>query len=195
MNSPRYQLDYIKASIDQLEDYLLSDLLYWPVGLRARPGNPAYPNLTLGNLLLFLHQAAALSQDAENARRLAECQNDLDMIRTRWSMHWQKKAGVEVQARVKLWRDFLQEYRKDPEGNYDRYEYEVTRRVMLEWLMVEAGSDSSPESELLKSMDGILKSLLVGREFIWEKELQPEFPHEVFWYLYGRLPESWPAPT
>lgn len=193
MNSPSYQLDYIKAGIDQLEDYLLSDLLYWPAGARAAAGFPPYPQLTLGNLLLFLHQAMALTRDAQDARRLAQYRSDLDAIHTRWSMHWQKKARVEVQARLKLWRDFLQDYRKDPEGNYDRYAYEVTRRVMLEWLPSEAGNASTPEDELLKSLDGILKGLLVRGEFIWEAELQSEFPIDVFWYLYGRLPESWPV--
>lgn len=195
MSSPQHQLDFIHGCIDQLEDYLLSDQLYWQVSLRSASGSPPYPQLTLGNLLLFQHQAAAWSEDAESARRLSQYSSEIDVIRTRWISHWRKKASSEVQARIKLWRDYLQEYRKDPEGNFDRYEYEVTRRAMLEWLLHEAGPPESAEQKLLSSLDQILKNLLVKGEFIWDVEMRSEFPKEVFWYLYGKLPDSWPGPA
>ncbi len=92
----------------------------------------------------------------------------LSLIRTKWQVHWQRKAEAEFSARIKLWRDFLQEYRKDPEGNFDRYEYEVTRRVMLEWLRQESSSLKRPELDMLKSLDLLLKSLMVHGDFIWE---------------------------
>jgi len=149
--------------------------------------------LTLGTLLLFLHQAEALSTDSESKTELSRSKTDIELIRTKWQAHWRRKAEAEFSARIKLWRDFLQEYRKDPEGNFDRYEYEVTRRVMLEWLAQESSSLKRPELEMLKSLDLLLKSLIVLGDFIWDQKLKPEFPEEVFWYLYGKLPVNWPG--
>jgi hypothetical protein len=193
MNTSRYQLDFIQAGIDQLTDYLFSDLIYWPIGIRAVSGYPAYPQLTLGTLILFLHQAEALSTGSKSKSELSKSKNDLELIRRRWQVHWRRKAGAEFKARIKLWRDFLQEYRKDPEGNYDRYEYEVTRRVMLEWLNQEATDLKKPELEMLESLDLLLKSLIFRGDYIWDQNVKSEFPEEVFWYLYGRLPASWPG--
>jgi len=193
MNTSRYQLDFIQAAVDQLKDFLFSDLIYWPIGIRAASGYKAYPQLTLGTLLLFLHQAEALSTDSESKTELSRSKTDIELIRTKWQAHWRRKAEAEFSARIKLWRDFLQEYRKDPEGNFDRYEYEVTRRVMLEWLAQESSSLKRPELEMLKSLDLLLKSLMVHGDFIWDQNLKPEFPEEVFWYLYGKLPVNWPG--
>ncbi|OGO29754.1 MAG: hypothetical protein A2Z16_14775 [Chloroflexi bacterium RBG_16_54_18] len=193
MNTPRYQLDFIQAGVEQLKDYLFSDLIYWPIGIRAVSGHTAYPQLTLGTLILFLHQAEPLSIDSKSKTELSGYKNDIELIRTSWQAHWRRKSQAEFIARIKLWRDFLQEYRKDPEGNFDRYEYEVTRRVMLEWLGQESPSLKRPELEMLESLDLLLKSLFVHGAFIWGQNLKSEFPEEVFWYLYGKLPVTWPG--
>jgi len=193
MNTSRYQLDFIQAAVEQLKDFLFSDLIYWPIGIRAASGYKAYPQLTLGTLILFLHQADALSTDLESIAELSRSKNEFELIRTKWQTHWQRKAEAEFLARIRLWRDFLQEYRKDPEGNFDRYEYEVTRRVMLEWLGQESSSLKRPEFEMLNSLDLLLRSLMVHGEFIWDQNMKSEFPKEIFWYLYGKLPVNWPG--
>jgi len=192
MSTSRYQLEFIRAAAEQLKDYLFSDHIYWPIGIRAASGFTPYPQLTLGTLLLFIHQAEALSTGSESKTALSQSKNEIELIRTRWQAHWRRKAEAEFSARIKLWRDYLQEYRKDPEGNFDRYEYEVTRRVMLVWLGQESASLKRSELELLKSLDLLLKSLFVQGDFIWDQKVKPEFPEVVFWYLYGKLPPTWP---
>ena len=52
MTSAVYELGYLKAGIEILEDYLLSDDLYWAIGASPPPGEPAFRQLTLGGLLL-----------------------------------------------------------------------------------------------------------------------------------------------
>lgn len=187
MQSSRYQLDFIQAGIDQLKDYLFSSQIYRPIGIQSPSGQPAYPQLTLGTLLLFLHQAEAYLSGTNLQSELIRSNNDLELMRTQWHMHWRRKAKAEYQARIKLWGDFLTEYEKDPEDNYDRYAFEVTRRVMLEWLKSEAAELSTSEIETLDNLDRLLKSFLVEGEFVWDKKLLTQFPRDPFWYLYGNL--------
>jgi hypothetical protein len=195
MTTSRHELNFIQAAIDQLEEYLLSDQIYWPIRIRASSGHPAYPPLTLGTLSLFLHQARAVLDNSDLQEELTRYQSAIDESHSRWQAHWQKKAAAEFSARLKLWRDFLEEYRKDPEGNYDRYTYEVSRRAMLYWLERDTKELNSSESQLLGSLDRLLKTLLVRSNFIWDDKLKPQFPEEIFWYLYGKLPSLWPVST
>jgi hypothetical protein len=37
-------------------------------------------------------------------------------------------------------------------------------------------------------MDRYLAAVLLPGAFIWDAALQPGFPREDFWYLYGALP-------
>ncbi len=78
MNTSSYQLDFIKAAVEQLKDFLFSDLIYWPIGIRAASGYKAYPQLTLGTLFLFLHQAEALSTDSNSKTELSQSKNDIE---------------------------------------------------------------------------------------------------------------------
>jgi hypothetical protein len=195
MTTSRHELNFIQAGIFQLKDYLLSEQIYRPVGIRASPGRSAYPPLTLGTLMLFLHQAEALLDNSELQLEFTRYKSEIDEIHARWQVHWQKKAAAEFSARLKLWRDFLEEYRKDPEGNYDRYTYEVTRRVMLYWLEQDTKEQKPDESLILGNLDRLLKTLLIRSSFIWDGMLEPEFPEDIFWYLYGKLPPSWPVST
>ena len=190
MEPSRYPLKFIQAGIDQLENYLLSDLIYWPVGVTAASGQPAYPSLTLGTLLLFIQQAEGLAVSPQQRTELSKLKSELDAIRTHWQAHWGRKAASEFRARIKLWRDFLEEYRRDPEGNYDRYGYEVTRRVMLHWLKQAAANLPSSETHMLDSLDRLLQAMITGSEFIWDETLKPVFPKGTYWYLYGRLPKE-----
>jgi hypothetical protein len=81
----------------------------------------------------------------------------------------------------------LQEYRENPENNADRYPYEVQRRVMLELLSPDAAQAPQAERDMLPSLDQLLRAVFIPGEFAWEIELQPGFPPDEFWYLYGRL--------
>lgn len=69
MPSAEYDLGYLKAGISALENYLLSNDLYWPVGASSPSGEPAYPRLTLGGLLL--------AQKRAHARNLTPEQRDV----------------------------------------------------------------------------------------------------------------------
>jgi hypothetical protein len=136
MLSPDHELRYLQASIDELEHYLLSSEVYWPIGILASAGEKPFPQLTLGSLMLTRMRARALAptMNASQRAQLAHLEEAVSAARARWRTNWGMKAAHEFHARLLLWRDFLEEYRTNPEENYNRYSYEVQRRVQLHLL-------------------------------------------------------------
>jgi uncharacterized protein YukE len=186
MASADYDLGYLRAALDTLEDYLLSTEIYWPIGADSPAGAPDYPRLTLGGLLLAQKRAHAQDLSAEHRNELARIDEQIDALRSRWRVAWERKAGRGFSQRLRLWNDFIEDYRQNPKDNADRYNYEVERRVMLHLLGDEADAIPEAEHELLKGLDKLLGAVLIPDDFIWEQQLQSGFPRETYWYLYGR---------
>lgn len=188
MKSFEYDLRFLEAGAEQLEVYLLSTELYWPPGVNAQAGEPPYPQFTLGALLLARQRARATAGSYNQQTALNRVESQIESVRGRWRVAWGKKAAADFQARLNLWRDFLDEYRKDPEANSDRYTYEVNRRVQLELLSAQIDDISPAQDEFLTGLDLRLRTLLEPAGFIWPPELVDSFPSSTYWYLYGRLP-------
>ena len=176
MTSAEKDKAYVEAGIPELEDYLLSDELYWPI--TARGYN--LPRLTVGGILLAKARLEARGEWIESLEA------QLDAIRSKWRVSWEAKAGRGVQARMRLWGNYLSDYRHNPEGHADAYPHEVRYRAMLHLLMDELSTPPSEQKELAQ-LDSLLRVNLISSDFIWETELQAGFPREVYWYLYGKL--------
>ena len=187
MASIEYDLGYLSEGLASLESYLLSDEIYWNMRVPSPPGEPAYPLLSLGGLLLAKARLNARRLSMEQSGRLSQLETRIEVNRTHWRAAWTKKAQREFTARLRLWRDFIEEYRQNPAANIDRYAYEVNRRVMLHFLKAEANQISEPEQEMLAGLDKILLAVLIPGEFIWDKELQSGFQPQTFPYLYRTL--------
>lgn len=187
MTSPfAYNLEYLEAAAELLERYLLSEEIYWQLNGRSKSG-PQFPSLTLGGILLAMKLSHALAETSEQSAKALQITAHIDHARTKWMVAWENKAAREFSARLTLWRDFLEEFRQDPEGNVDRYAYEVGRRVMLSLLQDETKKIPPAEQELLGALDHILNSYLVPSEFVWDRKLKPAFPEDEYPYLYGVL--------
>ena len=154
--------------------------------MKAISGQPAYPPLTIGGLLLARRRARALSQPlgASEQTRLLKLETEVEAIQARWRVAWENKAGYEFTARLTLWRDFMEDYRREPAEHADRYSYEVNRRVMLHLLAGQGASLPAEELDLLAVLDRVLRALLPEGAFVWHPSLQSSFPVEPFWYLY-----------
>jgi len=189
MPSFEYDARFVQSGLDQMESYLLSNDIYRPVGVSAPHGEPPYPQLTLGAVLLSLLRAQATADSSSQNAQLTRLQNELEAWRSKWRAAWGRKAEVEFRSRLNLWRDFLEDYRQHPDANYDRYAYEVTRRVMLELLFTEIDELPVPDSQMFSGLDSILRALFMNGNFIWEPVLRTVFPQEKYWYLYGELPQ------
>jgi hypothetical protein len=187
MPSAEFDLGYLETAVELLESYLLSKESYWKLSASSPPGEPGYPTLTLGALLLSEAriQAHRLTS-SQNQQRLA-LEKEIDRIRMKWRTAWGKKAREGFRSRLDLWRNFLEEFRHDPQENYDRYRYEVNRRVMLELLDAEAIDIPTSQRQMLTGLDRILEGLMVPGDFIWDEQLAVGFPPERYPYLYRAL--------
>jgi hypothetical protein len=187
MASGEYELIYLQAAMRLLESYLLAQDLYWPIGVKAPVGNPPYPQLTLGNLLYHLKRLRAYTLNMNQQAELTQIERQLYTIQTHWRVAWEQKAEREFGARLRLWRDFLEEYRDNPANHVDRYPYEVIRRVLLDLLAPQAAKISPAEAELLAGLDKLLFARFIPGDFIWDPQLSQSFPQQPYWYLYGNL--------
>ena len=190
MVSANSDLNYFKAGLGEIEAYLASKEIYWPIGIIASIGQSPYPQLTLDNILLARARLKARSLNPEQTGLFLKLEGKLDEILNNRAAAWGKKASALYRARLNLWKSYLNDYRSDPEGNRDRYAYEVTRRVQLELLDPFSEGHSQAEIDLLSSMDAIVKASFLPGDFVWEAELEGAFPPPHYWYLYGRLKDK-----
>jgi hypothetical protein len=180
-------LDHLTNILTELEEYLLSPELFWPLGSR----NPAIPEdrLTLGTLLLCLDQLNALRQDwdihTETSYRKLELTWEQSL--EKWKSAIVNKAEHEVRSRMNLWTAYLHDLDEGQAGQFD-YRREVRNRVILERLF-----DLDVPRELwdreLQAAERLHRSLVEPSEFIWPEHLQSQYPREPFWFLY-RMPRK-----
>ncbi len=187
MKSASNDLRFLKAGLEILEDYLLSNNLNWPLGIRAPHGEPPYPQFNLGNLALALTRLQTFKLTHAQQTRLDKLIEQINAIRERWRSTWGQKASAEFHADLNLWRNFLIDYQELAESNFDRYAQEVTQRVQLQLLMKEAVVIPAEEIQLLDALDKLLRSAFQPGNFIWEADLASGFPPQIYWYLYGNL--------
>lgn len=186
MVSQPYDLGYLKAGVSELEDYLLSNQLYWTLGATPPSGTPVYPQLTIGTLLLVNTRLQARAGARSGSVYLDEL-NDLEVIERQWKSAWSQKATREFDARLNLWRNYLDDYHNSREDNYDRYAHEVSRRVVMNLLKPYLDKSSTLNYQVLTKLDAILRINFIPGTFIWGKDIEQGFPSVNYWYLYGRL--------
>lgn len=187
MPSFEYDLHYLEASLRELEDYLLSKEIFWPLDIIAPKGEPPYPQMTLGNMLLAQARLRAYPLPLNQQGQYEQVKIKIEAIHSRWRTAWGHKAGHSFHSRLYMWRDFLAEYRENPLAHADRYPIEVRLRVLLQLLRLEAEGIASGDVALLNRLDSFIKKVLIPGDFIWEKQVVSGFPKEQFWFLYGVL--------
>jgi hypothetical protein len=188
MKSFEYDLRYLQAGLDVMEAYLLSDEVFWPINAKPPEGAPDYPSLTLGGLLLAKERLAAYPTTDPQEVQAQQVISNLERLRSKWKVAWERKAGRSFSVRLRMWRDYIEEYRNNPQENADRYSYEVRLRVMLTLLISEGERRQQAEVDLLLMLDGYLMNVLEMDGFIWEPEMHTGFSASTYWYLYGYLP-------
>jgi hypothetical protein len=187
MPTPDHDLRFLRVGIPQLEDYLLSEDIYQPIGISTLIGETPFPQLTLGNLMLAWTRSRASIINQAQMTEWNRLSQELEASRSKWRVAWEKKSQAEFRSRLRLWGEFLQEYGKDPEANFDRYRYEVGRRVLLQILSTEVNDLQVTDQDMLSDLDRFLNSVFEPGEFIWDAKLASSFPQTPYWYLYGRL--------
>lgn len=189
MASVEYDLTYLREGLAVLQDYLLSNDLYWTIHASPPAGTPPFPSLTPGGMVLAHHCLAGRSLTGNKVADFSSLDEEFRRLRDHWRTAWERKVARDLRARLNQWRNFLEDYRQDSANNADRFGYEIRLRVMIDLLVVEAPAEQKETEEALLALDGILLVKLIPGNFVWERELERAFPSKPFWYLYGRLKE------
>jgi hypothetical protein len=178
-------LAFLQASAPVLEEYLLSDLLYYPVtGLRGRQLSGDTTRLTLGNLLLSKKRLSSVTLPADTSAQFSDLTRQIDQVQGQWRSRWDVKIQQEIPNRLMLWKNYLSEWGEGSKSRSGDYPYNVRLRVILELLLKETDALLVQEKALLHSLDQRLKGKGESGNFVWDETFTTGFPSEEFWYLY-----------
>lgn len=174
---------FLRSAAEVLEDYLLSDVLFWP--LQREKGTMLggdSDQLTPGNLLL---SRARLGDAASADPSLAGALKQIEKIRREWKSAWLNKCEKEWNQRMRLWVRYLDELKRESSPILPAdFAFHVRQRVILHLLGLEMSVLPPEKQTMLQNADDLLRSISQAGEFIWQKNLQGHFPVSTFWYLY-----------
>lgn len=181
MRDVETSLQSLEEAAEDMESYLLSKETF-----RARTGRES---LSLGMVAIARRQLAARQQQLAptESARLEDAESNLDAIHERWKVAWERKATGELRSRINLWREYLVDLEGRPSmGN--SYPHEVRNRAMAVDLLDDAGNQPEVKGleASLDAIDSRLREILRPGEFVWEEELEPVYPREEYWFLYGK---------
>lgn len=181
--------DLAEAMVEEIEPYLLSRDLHWPLQLRRpAPGKPT--RLSLGALQLTLDELESLRTGFTQAQqaRLAELHTRLGRLREKHASALQRKAQAEQQSRLRLWQAYLTDLAEGTASGQD-FRREVCYRLMAARLAAWApsGSAASAMVEASAAQDRRLQALFRPGPFVLEEHLQGVYPGPEYWYLYGEI--------
>jgi len=185
MSSARYDLEFLQAACEEVEAYLLSKQLFWPINASSPLGEPAFPLLTLGGLLLSIKKSQARELNPGQSAIFIKTDKSIEMVKSRWRVAWGHKAQREFLSRLRQWENYMDELRQDPEIHGDYYAQEIRTRAILDFLMPEMDPPVGAYLDLLTGLDRVLREVLKPTNFIWPTDLVAGFPKESYWYLWG----------
>jgi len=190
--TPNSDLQFVEASGPELEAYLLSPTVYWP--LAQNRGLSTLPRLTLGGLQLALQRLSAVegALAPREAVRLTRARTRIETERLRWRSGVAAKIAHEVRADLNLWRAYMDDLGESPARQADLYLGEVRHRAMLQLLAAAPEAASFPESARreLEALDARLRAMFTAGPFVWAEQLTPAFSMPEFWFLYGQPTEK-----
>jgi hypothetical protein len=178
-----YGLDYLQAGISELEPYLLSKSLFWPLNSIGS----STPRLTIGGLLFALQRSRTSQLTSQQNSVLLKSDNTLTSVRSRWQSAWGRRSQQEFLSRLRQWKNYINDLMKNLYEHTPYYNSEIRLRVFLSLLTPEMNPPDSVYLEMLDDLDDALKSIFVPGEFIWDQALESAFARETYWYLWGHL--------
>jgi hypothetical protein len=172
-----------QAMVGALVPYIYENELYGHLGYNM-------PSLTLGALLLRLRRLHDLGERLTDAQlaSLRPLESQHLTLRKEWSSHYDKKLAREAEIRLRDIQTFCHECRDDPQGCASAYLPEALRRTLVHEILQVLPNPGSLDFQLKKT-DFLLQGQVRPADFIWDRQLQPVYPADVFWWLYRRPPQ------
>lgn len=194
MSEANYNIDRdlseAQAFADHLVPYVYENELYGSIG--GMFGSGSMPRLTVGGLLLRLHQLHALEDQLtpEQKAQLAAVDAKTASVRQEWSVHYDEKLVQEAISRLKMIERFFDECSDDPRTCAANYPPEAMRRTIAQ-VIADTLAEPNPEiSKLMSRVDMQLRRFAQPSDFIWASTLQPAYPPDVYWWLYAKPPKT-----
>ncbi len=184
MPSAEQDLKYLSGAVEELEPFLLSKEIYWPI---AGPLGPASSRLSMGGLLLARVRAHFWPLTPAQRQAFEVLDSQIEAARQAWQTHWAEKATREYPARLALWKGYLSDYLEDRNKYARDYPQRAQWHAMLDLLAAEAGTITPSVHSQEQVADRQLKAVFEPGVFIWESPLEAAFPPTPYWYLYGKL--------
>lgn len=186
MKTRQEDLAFLRESVPDLQEYLLSPVVYWPLGGSTRSGDGGLSRLSLGLLLLTMKRLHGSQPAVAEHQDIQQLLAKIEEIHIQWKTNWSKKATEEFGARLRLWNAFLNEARDDPKHAQVEYANKVSWRSMLELLKQDMVAPTQPELALEQG-DTLLRVIGKSGPFVWEPELSKEFLLDAYWFLYFQI--------
>lgn len=179
----RRNLITLEAMAAEMDEYLRSDVLFWPM----RKGD--LPRLTLGGYLMREHRLLQLRDllNMQEQERLHKAINQYHQALEEKVVRLENKAHEELEARLRQWQEYLREAKRG--ASIDYYESSVDTRGMIEALVTQLRvppyelEDEVPQKVAL--LDRELRRIWDPGDFIWPQEWQAAYPRDRYWWLYG----------
>ena len=178
-------LEILKAMVEELANYLNSDVLFWPM-FKAD-----YPQMTLGGYFMRQRRLQRLSYLLADADQAALEQAVIQFKELTFDKNALliKKGVRELKARTDQWEQNLSEYWESEVIEKAYYKTDVEVRTMIADLIFELEIDlSQVDQELLFKIDSLDQELMASwqeGDFIWPSEWIPAYSKGDYWWLYG----------
>lgn len=193
MHTIEYNLELGKAILEEIEPYLLSVEIFWPLNRRSKRGMAIFPRLTLGTLLLTLDQLSVQFEEMSSSQKhdWQDIQSGMERVHLKWPAVLERKAARESQTRFNLWRAYLNDLEERKE-TAENYRHEVRNRVIYQRLLdlQRRQSHLQDTQSAIDKLDFHLRSSFKSGSFLWDEALTTVYPSPAFWYLYGNPARS-----
>ncbi len=140
---------------DQLEDYLLSDRLFWQISVET-PLGTRQPKMTLGSLYERIQYLEAHRDELgpNDGSRLQKIRRAWDEAQARFPEQWREKLRREFKSYMHNWKYFLEQRSANSERWTQDYKFELRNRerarLALQLLGPEAAADLMQEYEIIE---------------------------------------------
>jgi hypothetical protein len=179
-------LEVVEAMAAEMDEYLRSDVLFWPMV----KGN--LPRLTLGGYLMREHRLLALRDQLDTAdqARLDAAVERYNQALVEKIVRFEARAHEELHARLRQWGEYLKDVQHDSTSARDYYPSAVESRAMIAALLEKLGLPPYQlEANVTRELDfydRTLRNHWQPGDFVWPDSWRPAYPETAYWWLYGR---------
>jgi hypothetical protein len=175
----------LTAMASNLTPYLYEEELFGHLGDHL-------PKLTVGGLLLRLHQFEALLYrlSPEQQTYVHDARINFEQTRNEWMVHYEEKLRQELKSRIGALAWYLEECATGERSCSGDWRNEAEKRTIVAHLQQAAEAAEIFENEFAYSIaevDGRIRRFFEAGEFIWDEDLKNAYPKADYWWLYGTM--------